>query len=155
MSSGVFTDAKVMPDQLVAAVPFRIDHAGLVQVLLISTSSGQWIVPKGGVQEGNTPQGAALQEAWEEAGAEGYITGTEPLGVWHCVRRGTGSEEAVEAVVYPMIVESLGKHWPEDRRRLRRWVTIREAMEIVNHEDLKTCLTRLARQIKTLINRAA
>jgi len=137
--------------EVAAAVPFRLDEHGLVQVLLVTSGAGAWIIPKGGVERGQTAQGAALAEAWEEAGVEGCITG-ERLGIWHTSRRG----RSVVGEVYPMLVERCAAHWPEDHRRNRRWVTIRQAVEVVESPEVRAALTRLARRIRAMMmNRAA
>ena len=53
-----------------------------VQVLLItSRRRKRWIVPKGWPIDGSTPSSAALQEAFEEAGVEGKVTGN-CLGIY-------------------------------------------------------------------------
>jgi 8-oxo-dGTP pyrophosphatase MutT (NUDIX family) len=137
--------------ELAAAVPFRLDEHGVVEVLLITSASGVWIVPKGGVEPGQTPEGAALAEAWEEAGVEGCITG-ERLGVWHTSRRG----KPAVATVYPMLVERCAARWPEDHERSRRWVSVRRAVELVESAEVRGALVRLARRVREMLtNRAA
>jgi 8-oxo-dGTP pyrophosphatase MutT (NUDIX family) len=134
-----------------AAVPFRLDEHGVVEVLLVTSTAGTWIVPKGGIEQGQTPEGAALAEAWEEAGVEGCITG-ERLGVWHTSRKG----RSVSAPVYPLLVERCAARWPEDRRRNRRWVSVRQACELVESAELQAALARLARRVRGMMaSRAA
>src|ERR1043166_8073987 len=98
---------------LAAVLPFRIDHAGVVHVLLVTNSKGDWIVPKGSIDKGMSPQGAALQEAWEESGAHGYISGAS-IGCWKTLKRRAGADLPAKATLYPMIVEELARAWPED-----------------------------------------
>lgn len=136
--------------EVAAAVPFRLDEHGVVQVLLVTSASGVWIVPKGGVEAGQTPEGAALAEAWEEAGAEGIIAG-ERLGVWHTTRRG----RSVVAPVFPMLVERCAARWPEDHRRNRRWVSLRQAVELVESAEVRAALTRLARRVRIMLGSRA
>jgi 8-oxo-dGTP pyrophosphatase MutT (NUDIX family) len=146
-----------MPDSFVSlagVLPFRIDHAGVVQVLLVTNAKGAWIVPKGSIGKGMSPQGAALQEAWEESGAHGYIAGGS-MGCWRTLKRRGGQELPARATLYPMIVEELAGAWPEDHRRNRRWASIREATELVQDDDLKQALHRLARHVRSLIRRQA
>ena len=46
------------------------------QVLLItSRRTKRWVIPKGWPMQGKTPGDSALQEAWEEAGVIGKVTG--------------------------------------------------------------------------------
>ncbi|MDP1662566.1 MAG: NUDIX domain-containing protein [Phycisphaerales bacterium] len=129
-----------------AAIPFRLDEHGVVQVLLITSRAGAWIVPKGGVERGQTAQGAALAEAWEEAGVEGYIVG-ERLGVWHTTRRG----EPAVADVFPLLVERCAARWPEEHSRSRRWVSVRQAVELVEVAEVRGALERLARRVRAML----
>ena len=136
---------------LAAAVPFRLDEHGVVEVLLITSRAGVWIVPKGGIEPQQTPEGAALAEAWEEAGVEGCIVG-ERLGVWHTSRHG----EPAVADIFPLLVERCAMRWPEDHRRNRRWVSLRQAVEVVESAEVRGALTRLARRVRLMLhNRAA
>jgi 8-oxo-dGTP pyrophosphatase MutT (NUDIX family) len=136
--------------EVAAAVPFRLDEHGVVQVLLITSRAGTWIVPKGGVERGQTPEGAALAEAWEEAGVEGCIVG-ERLGVWHTTRRG----EAAVADVFPLLVERCAARWPEEHRRNRRWVSVRQAIEVVDSAEVRGALVRLARRVRLMLSSRA
>lgn len=137
-------------DEVAAAVPFRLDEHGVVEVLLITSTSGSWIIPKGGIERGQTPEGAALLEAWEEAGVEGCIVG-DSLGRWRTVRRG----KPVVASVYPLLVERCAARWPEDHRRNRRWVSVRQAIELVEPADVRETLVRLARRVRAMLNNKA
>lgn len=65
--------------------PPRRDHSagGLVvrggEVLLISTQRGsRWQLPKGHLEEGETPEQAAVREVAEETGVSGRIVGALP-----------------------------------------------------------------------------
>lgn len=66
----------------VAAVCYRRTGSG-IEFLLVNTSAGKWTFPKGGVGRGNSPRKAALQEAWEEAGASGTIQKTSFASYLH------------------------------------------------------------------------
>jgi 8-oxo-dGTP pyrophosphatase MutT (NUDIX family) len=56
----------------VAAVCFRLGSRG-VEFLLVRTDSGKWTFPKGSIEQGLTEAGSAELEAFEEAGAKGWI----------------------------------------------------------------------------------
>lgn len=55
-----------------AAICYR-RKANEIEFLLVNTTAGKWTFPKGGIDSGNSPCGAALLEAREEAGAIGEI----------------------------------------------------------------------------------
>src|SRR3546814_3720198 len=60
----------------VGALPFRRSADGVLEVMLItSRDTGRWIIPKGWPMEGRSGPSAAQQEAFEEAGVLGIITG--------------------------------------------------------------------------------
>ena len=58
--------------QLVAAVCYRMGKRG-IEFLLVQTSGGRWIFPKGGVECGLTQAQSAALEAIEEAGVHGRM----------------------------------------------------------------------------------
>ena len=63
----------------VGAVCLR-NRKGRREVLMISSlDTGRWIIPKGWPMRGRSLAGAALREAWEEAGIRGHVR-HEPLG---------------------------------------------------------------------------
>ncbi|KAK8371912.1 hypothetical protein O3P69_013509 [Scylla paramamosain] len=84
------------------------------QVLLVSSrrDSRLWIVPGGGVEEGEGTQDAALREVREEAGVNGYITRT--LGVFE------NPERRHRTSVYQLVVKDLLQDWDEARDFGRR-----------------------------------
>jgi 8-oxo-dGTP pyrophosphatase MutT (NUDIX family) len=58
--------------QQVAAVCYRIGKRG-IEFLLVQTTGGRWIFPKGGVEPGLTHAQSAALEAFEEAGVHGRM----------------------------------------------------------------------------------
>src|SRR3989442_933244 len=56
-----------------AAICFRRTEGG-IELLLVRTKNGRgWTFPKGHVEPGETPAGAAAREAREEAGVRGRV----------------------------------------------------------------------------------
>jgi 8-oxo-dGTP pyrophosphatase MutT (NUDIX family) len=121
------------------AVPVRPAKAGSLDVLLISRSSGGWGIPKGTLRADEGAAEAAARETLEEAGASGTLI-TPELGNYR-YRKG-GEMYAVQT--YLMVVERLDRDWAEARRRRRAWVTLPEAMRLVEHAALR----RLLRQAR-------
>jgi 8-oxo-dGTP pyrophosphatase MutT (NUDIX family) len=104
-----------------AVVPYRIRKAH-VEVALVTTSRGGWIVPKGSVEAGERPRHAARREAEEEAGLLGVVA-RKPLGRYRHVN---GHGEC-RVDVYPMRVTGVLEHWLEERWRRRRWMRVADA----------------------------
>ena len=98
-----------------AALPYRIKDKG-IQILLIRSSAGRWIIPKGHIEFGEKPEIAAAREACEEAGVRGDISGA-PCGVFEH----RSAEKAQRVVVYPLLVHSVEECWPEQDRRAQMW----------------------------------
>ena len=122
----------------VAAIPYQIDSAGQLRVLLVTSKrSRRWVLPKGKAARRLPPYAAAAREAFEEAG----VLGTSerlPIGRYRQRKRQVGdqaSEILVEA--YGLAVSAELTSWPERRVRQRSWMTIAEAIESVDDADLR------------------
>ncbi|MEL7164798.1 MAG: NUDIX hydrolase [Pseudomonadota bacterium] len=123
-----------------AALCFRVKN-GSIQVLLItSRGSGRWILPKGWPVDGATPQKAALQEAWEEAGVEGKVS-PRPLGLYSYLKE-NGDEDGLPcvAMIYAVKVKSLANAFPEAGQRKRKWVSQKKAAALVEEPELSRIL---------------
>ncbi|GAA6176685.1 hypothetical protein GCM10007927_06910 [Sulfitobacter pacificus] len=86
--------------------------------------------------EGKTPAAAAAQEAWEEAGVRGQVDETA-LGVYTYGKTTVvGGELPCVVMLYPVLVKSLAKKFPESGQRRRKWVSRKKAAKKVAEEDL-------------------
>ena len=115
-----------------AALPYR-HHNGEVQVLLVTSSSGQkWGIPKGICEPGLTPQDSAATEALEEAGVTGQI-GEVCLGRYDHAKWGA----TCAVTVYAMRVTGMvsDECWDENHRQ-RRWLSPERAAARVTHPGL-------------------
>lgn len=119
-----------------AALCYRV-RRGKVQILLITSRRlGRWIVPKGWPMEGQTPAASASIEAWEEAGVTGQAS-TRPVGVFTYNKNlDVGDDLPCMVMVFPILVKSLAKKYPECRQRRRRWVSRKKAAKMVEEHDL-------------------
>ncbi len=132
-----------MPDSALQAgvIPYRVRPDGTVQVLLVTNRAGDWIVPKGKIDPGHTPQEAGRVEAYEEAGVIGYPDSQE-LGHYD-YRKPNGVEYRV--VLFPMPVMRQLEEWPEKEERSREWVTVDEAIRRVAFPNLRDIIERMER----------
>lgn len=126
-----------------AALCLREGKRGREVLLVSSLSSGRWILPKGWPMKKRTLAGAALQEAWEEAGVIGKAREVSVGFYTYEKRRIGGLPVACRVEVFRIDVADLAKTWPERAKRKRKWMTPEEAAAAVDEPDLKTLLLSL------------
>ncbi len=111
------------------------------EVLLVTSSSGRWILPKGWPIEGKSPAEAALTEAWEEGGVRRGKAARKPLGAYMALKRtAQGDDLPCLHRVYAIKVRDLADDFPEAHRRDRAWVSPEKAAEMVDEEGLRDIL---------------
>ena len=122
------------------ALCWREGSEGVEVLLITSRDTGRWVIPKGWPMPGLAPEGAAAQEAWEEAGVDGRIS---PL----CLGR-FGYQKVLAAkasvpcavAVYGMKVARLADSFPEVKERRRQWFPVAEAAGLVDEPELATII---------------
>ncbi len=114
------------------------------EVLLVTSSNGRWILPKGWPIKGVKPAQAAMIEAWEEAGVKKGTVAPKPMGRFSGVKRfDDGTEEPCLTEVYAVKVHKTASDYPESDRRDRIWVSPRRAAKMVDDAGLKDILRAL------------
>ena len=114
------------------------------EVLLISSSSGRWILPKGWPIDGKTAGEAAQQEAWEEAGIKKSHVSKEAVGSFLTEKHfNDGRVMPCEQKVFSVAVSKVSDEFPEAHRRKRIWVSPEKAAELVDEDGLKSLLHTL------------
>ena len=135
---------KPEPRVQVAALCHRKGAKGR-EVLLVTSSRGRWILPKGWPIDGLSDGDAALQEAWEEAGVKDATAKAEPIGSYaYDKTMGSGLPVPVEALIYSVRVQGLESEFPEAGQRELRWVSPTEAANLVDEPELKSILNVMA-----------
>jgi phosphohistidine phosphatase len=115
-----------------SVIPYRL-HNGKPQFMIIRSSQDKhWVVPKGIVDPGYSPQDSAAKEAMEEAGIEGIVA-EEALGSYAYNKWGAQCTVSV----YPMEVTHVipEQEWQEQHRG-RRWVSAAEATTLLKQTAL-------------------
>jgi uncharacterized protein Yka (UPF0111/DUF47 family)/8-oxo-dGTP pyrophosphatase MutT (NUDIX family) len=127
-----------------AALPYRVDEAGKLEILLItSRERRRWVIPKGNPISSFLNYETAAREAFEEAGVEGGIA-TEPIGSFRYLkRRRSGFDVPALVTVYPLLVTRHARRWPERGQRDLRWFAPEEAAEAVEEPELKVIIQSL------------
>ena len=114
------------------------------EVLLVTSSNGRWILPKGWPIEGKSPSEAALTEAWEEGGVVRGKASRKPLGAYMAIKRTPqGDDLPCLLKVYGIKVREEAQDYPEAHRRDRIWVSPEKAAWMVDEEGLRDILRSL------------
>lgn len=107
-------------------------------VLLVSSKkTGEWVLPKGHIDRGETPEETAVREVREETGYDGKVIaflGETP--------RYNFNGERILVSYFLMSAANEQPHPAEDRKK--EWVPIHKAIDMVKREELKTLLRKAA-----------
>ncbi len=137
-------DAPSASHRQAGVIPYVLKK-GEVRVLLVtSRDTGRWVIPKGNIGSGRTAAEAGAKEALEEAGVEGRITSSIPLGFFPYFKTlPSGEGRATTVEVYPLLVTKQRKTWPEKDQRRTCWVPAWEAARLVEEPGLARMMIRL------------
>lgn len=128
-----------------------LTHAGVVVFrkvdnrilyLVVSSSDGaNWVLPKGHIDPGETPEIAALRELAEEAGVVGAIA--HRLSVQHFQKSGK------EVSLQYFLIRELGSTETTEKRSLR-WEDERTAFQLLTFEEARSALLEGAEAVQLL-----
>jgi 8-oxo-dGTP pyrophosphatase MutT (NUDIX family) len=129
------------PRSQFAALPWRRDAAGGVEVLLItSRETHRWVIPKGWPIKGKSSAKSAAQEAFEEAGVQGKVS-KRPVGSYGYDKRlKSGRLQHVRVAVFALCVETEADAYLECGQREKLWVPPPEAAQRVDEPELMVLL---------------
>ncbi|KMZ68330.1 Nudix hydrolase 13 [Zostera marina] len=124
---------------IAGCIPFKYkdsDGKKTVEVLMISSQSGPGLLfPKGGWENDEKVEEAAVREAIEEAGVRGKIMGS--IGDYNfkskTLRDEFSPEGHCKATMFALLVEEELCSWPEQSTRQRSWLTIPQVTEQCRH----------------------
>ena len=123
-------------------IPFRFHEEELQILLITSRRKRRWVIPKGIIEGGLSPEESAAKEAYEEAGITGTIhsrmAGQYQYDKW-------GGTCTVK--VYLLEVKEIMEDWPEAFFREREWVSISEAQNRIEEEDLRRIISFLPKTV--------
>ena len=124
-----------------AALPYRTDKQGRLEILLVTSRETQrWVIPKGWPMKRRSARKAAEREALEEAGVRGAVSKLA-VGEYAYVKRGpAGQEWPCRVDVFALAVLKEKPVWREHRQRMRRWFSAEAAAEAVEEAELKALI---------------
>jgi 8-oxo-dGTP pyrophosphatase MutT (NUDIX family) len=124
-------------------IPYTIKDGKLLLLLITSISKGNWIIPKGIIDDGFSPQESAMNEAYEEAGVRGQID-NKIIGAYNYHKWGG----RCEVQVFAYAVTEMLDEWPEMHMRERAWFSKENAAEQIKNPDLRDVVQRFITQFK-------
>ena len=126
-------------------VVYRVSD-GVVKFLLVGPKKdrlGEWVLPKGHIEKGESPPQTAIREVCEETGATARIM--SPLKTLDF----EVSKKRVRVACY--LMELISEAKPAEKRR-RSWFSLADAVSHATHADVKALLKQGAKSLpKTLL----
>ncbi|KAG4974552.1 hypothetical protein JHK87_031373 [Glycine soja] len=136
---------------IAGCVPFRYKEDGcgdscsekIVEVLMINSTSGPGLLfPKGGWENDETVEEAAVREAIEEAGVRGDLM--DFLGYYEfrskTLQDECSPEGLCKAAMFALFVKEELESWPEQSTRKRSWLVVSEALGNCRHAWMRDAL---------------
>ena len=103
-----------------------------------------WGLPKGGLEQGESAQEAAVREVSEETGIDGVINGELGSIDYTFYSRGEGTR--IHKTVHYYLMRAVGGDTAGHDHEVReaRWVTIEEALDLMNYPNERQIVRRAA-----------
>jgi 8-oxo-dGTP pyrophosphatase MutT (NUDIX family) len=131
-----------------AAAPSSAGEApggGDIRILLLQHETGKWMLPKGTIERGETPDGVALREVAEETGLHN-VRIVADLGEEHYMFFWKAEDTYYDKTVHYYLMEFLGGEEPRPQREegfVRcEWVTIPEALDRIKYKETRQVVQR-------------
>jgi len=119
-----------------------VDDVPRYLVVTAKTNASHWVLPKGHLEPGETPEAAAIREVREETGILATIR--RPVGALHF----QVGDEQVRAQFFLMEYQTeVGK----GELREKRWCTFDEGLELLTFPDTQELLQEAHQLVATLI----
>ena len=131
------------PTKLAAGcIVYRHDSAGAPLLLLIHDQYGQWTLPKGHLEAGESDQDAALREVREEAGVVGEL-GALVARIVYTVRSKRGLERTKQVTFFLQRADSSDTHpQTEEGISAAEWFTPEVALARIGYPQVRDVLAQ-------------
>ena len=124
-----------------------------VRILLLQHEAGKWMLPKGTIEAGETPEAVALREVAEETGLHN-VRIVRDLGEERYLFFWKSEDTYYDKTVHYYLMEYLGG---EEARPQREegfvrcdWVPLSEALERIKYKETREVVRRAARAVDIL-----
>lgn len=126
-------------------VVFQRAGGGEPRILLLQHETGKWMLPKGTIERGETPDGVALREVAEETGLRN-VRIVADLGEEHYMFFWKAEDTYYDKTVHYYLMEFLGGEEAQPQREegfVRcDWVTIPEALDRIKYKETRQVVQR-------------
>jgi 8-oxo-dGTP pyrophosphatase MutT (NUDIX family) len=118
-------------------VVYRLDDGGGFEVALILTHERRWQLPKGWIDDGESPEQTAVREVREEAGLDAEVVGPLDVIAYQYVSTYEAEPARVHKRVHMFMLRHLGGSTDhhDDEVIEARWVEISEAERMLAFKD--------------------
>lgn len=140
---------EVVREPTAGGVIFRKNSAGEVEILLIADSKTRWTIPKGHIEEGETPRQTAEREIQEETGLK-EMKMLDWLGKINFRYRRVDTLVLMTTEIF--LVEALGdtnKIIPQEWMKGIKWFSANEALDKIEYEDIGKLILLGLKKIRT------
>jgi phosphohistidine phosphatase len=127
------------------AIPIRFQNAEPLFLVINNRNKTRWLVPKGVIENGQTPVETAVKEVMEEAGVAGEIW-EQPLGAYMYRKW----EDICSVDLFVLFVDKIYENWEEDYFRQRRWINWQEFMEVVDERIPRSILDKIPHLLNSM-----
>ena len=122
------------------AVTFRKSNNRTLYLIVSSSDGTHWVLPKGHIEPGESPETAALRELKEEGGVTGEIVDRLPTKRF--------DKPAEEVIVQYFLIREIESTEASEKRSLR-WEDEQTALKLLTFDDAREVL----RDAATLVRR--
>jgi bis(5'-nucleosidyl)-tetraphosphatase len=129
-------------------------NAGRAEILLLKHESGKWMLPKGTIEPGETPEAVALREVREETGIS-RVRVVADLGEerYHFFWR--AEDTYYDKTVRYYLLEFLGGEEPapqgEEGFVACEWVGLDDALERITYKETREVVRRAKARLESLL----
>ena len=148
-SAGGVVFLRAPASETLVAAPAAVGASGPrepdLRVLLLQHETGKWMLPKGTIERGETPDGVALREVGEETGLRN-VRIVADLGEEHYMFFWKAEDTHYDKTVHYYLMEFLGGEEPHPQHEegfVRcEWVTIAEALDRIKYKETRQVVER-------------
>ncbi len=140
---------EVVREPTAGGIIYRKDKTGGIEILLIADSKHRWTIPKGHIEEGETPRQTAEREIQEETGLKS-MTMLDWLGKINFRYRRADTLVLMTTEIF--LVEGKGdtdKIIPQEWMKGIKWFPINEALDKIEYEDISKLILLGLKKIRT------